>query len=321
MKRNVFHLILLLVLLTAFEGFAQVTEEARQEQLKLLKDYQGAPDKVAFLVAHAESPQEWVLAWVARELGNHEDPRVLPVLQKLRTHKQKYSELTNSVSGEARRSIERLQASPDMRRLQGKEPLSVRLRIARQYAAGVNDYARRAVLKFLLGEAAKNPDEVVPLLVEFYAGKKQSRTMILRHPKIARKALPKGLRSPNTSVMAACAGLVAELEAQDCLPQLALFLCADRETGVEARIILASRMAFMKLGNTAVPHLERVLYSGNYLAQLDAVQDLQYIGTPEALKALKDFREVYSSPWSRVRRKTLLLRNLTKAIQEMEKGK
>ena len=221
----------------------------------------------------------------------------------------------------ATRSLERLQASPDMKRLQGKEPLSVRLRIARQYAAGVNDYGRRTTLKFLLGEAAKNPDEVVPLLVKFYAGMKQSRTMILRHPKIARKALLKGLRSPDTSVMAACAGLVVELEAHDCLPQLALFLCADRETGVDARIRRASRMTFMKLGNTGIPHLERVLYSGNYLAQLDVVQDLQYIGTPEALKALKDFREVYASPWSRVRRKTLLLLNLTKAIQEMEKGK
>jgi len=293
----------------------------RQVFLKLLRDYEKAPDKVAFLVAHAGDQREWVLAWVARELGEHEDPRVLPVLQKLRTHKQEHTEFTNSVSGEARRSMERLQASPDMRRLQGKEPLSVRLRIARQYAAGVNDYARRATLRFLLGEAAKNPDEVVPLLVEFHANKRESRTMILRHPKVAVKALPKGLRSPDASVVAACAGLVAELEAQDCLPQLALFLCADRETGVDARIRLASRMAFMKLGNKAIPHLERVLYSGNYLAQLDVVQDLQFIGTLEALKALKDFREMYSSPWNRVRRKAFLLRRATEAIQELEKMK
>jgi len=309
---------IVLLALTVSVLAAKSTEEARQAALNLLKDCENAPDKVAFLIAHAEDKEEMVLLVVARELGKYDDPRVVPVLEKLRQYEQKDGELIPSISAAAVTSLERLQAGPDLKRLRGAEDLSARLKIARQYALGTNEYARMAILRFLVEEAPKSPKEIIPLLVEAYADKDRAKALILRYPEIAVKALGDGLKSPNSSVVAACAGLVGDLKAEDCLPQLCLFLCADRERSA-GEIWLASRTAIHAFGNKAVPYLEQVLYSRDTLAQFDVVDDLRIIGSPEALGVLERFRDMYSSPWMKANRSEELLKRLVEVIQKMEK--
>ena len=297
-----------------------VTEEDKEAAIKLAQEYKDADDKEGFLIKQVDAKHEIILLWVARELGNFTDQRAIEALRKLQKHSQRDTEI-DSVAATATTCLKRIEASSDLSQLREGERLSEQLKIVRKYGLGPNEYAREQVLMFLVEKGKTNPEEIVPLLVKFCPHAKQARRLILEHPDLAAPSLEKGLRSPSTVVVEGCVRLVQELHREEHLPQITLFLFADRDSFFGVKVVLAARRALRAFGNKPMPYLESVLYSWNSLCQFDAVADLHVIGTQEALEALRRFHGVYSHPHKRRDRRADLLELIERTIREMEEGK
>ena len=161
--------------------------------------------------------------------------------------------------------------------------------------------------------ADEKPEAVIPLLLVYSPA---SEKVIRAHRAVTTKYILLGLRSPWGSGLAT--GLVGEWQLEEYLPQVAFFYCADRNARSSAP---NARRAVRSFGDKGVPHLENILYSWCPLAQFDAIGDLQMIGTPLALEALRRFEQTLKANPSQSPRSSELLQgdlSCGQAIKDLE---
>ncbi len=268
-------------------------DEARLRQV--YQAYQGAPDKLAYVLEQSNSEDEEVLVWAVRTLGSYQTPSAREALQRLRTYRQRNKEFP-SIAAEARDSLLRLDLEPELRQLAADDVSeTARMGIVRKYArpSAESNYPREQILRYLLARADQAPDPNVALLVEFYADDHRALPFVQRHPQIARRGLPAAISSPYPDVVAGAVALVARLRAVELLDEIVPFAFADRGGIGNASVRLSLMTTVVAMGDESTPQLRRILRSNNSLAQLDAMIALERIGTPAAIQALRQFAEVY----------------------------
>lgn len=259
--------------------------------------YQEAPDKLVFLLETAQSDNEHNLAWAAEKLGDFDDPKALRALKQLATRQQAYSDgIVPSIQDAAKRSLERVAVLEEIRLMWGDGAFEDKLRTVRLLASSDNYVGRTEAAKFCRLHVAERSKDIVPVLVEYYAGWSGPRKAILQHLDAIGESLDRGLNSPRPEVVAGCIRVIGEVKVAKYLARLPLYVCADRDSYGGRLLIGAARDALVAFGDQAVPHLADLLASGAPLAQFDAIADLERIGTLKATLALDIFVERYGDP-------------------------
>lgn len=291
--------IFLSIFLSVASANAQIVSESGEEKktvLEIAQEYKKVSNKEKFLLKYINSSNETVLSWVAEELGNFNTPGSIAALEKLLKHKQK-NRLMNPVASIARESLEKIKCVPDVNRVKEVEIKNLtneHYEIIKKLALGSNEFGRKFILDFLCRQVEKEPNIVMPLLVEYFPYKKRAKYYILKYPKIDIQAsIKKGLESQNPDIIVGSIQLIGATKNIELIPKIVNFVFADRDKVANAEIILSVYTTLEMLGDEVLPFLRNILYSRNTLAQLDTIGGISRIGTKKALRVLRDYHKNY----------------------------
>ncbi len=313
MRSTVLLLVALPLLLAGRSHGEAVGEDERRMALRLIAEYNAAPNRLDFLLGHTNSTNESILVWIATELGNFEDKRSISALRELMKHRQKDREKP-AVAARARRSLERIAVAPLTKQLAVQDqPIRERATVAAKLAGMDNEAAQRAALRFLCSNVDKEPSVIVPLLVRHFPHERQGRYWATKYPGLVRAEIMSPLRSQQAHILEGAAKLAEEVRATEAADQLAHFLYADRNDPGYAGVWSQSIGTLVAFGDDAVPSVTNVLYSRNMLTQMDAIAVLRQVNSKKARAALAAFRAALEK-YPREARRDELVKELDRTL-------
>ena len=249
-----------------------INYRGNDDQIKqFYAEYETSVDKLGFLLAHVDAPQDKILAQVASLLGRFDDPKSIAALKLLEQHGAR-EDSGVSVAQKAQESLQWLAAAPDLGKIQPSTSAADLEKLIIKYRD--NDVAHKYIYTAMKQTYENDPAKYIPLFIEYYASAYyasafQTIELAKKYPDITDKGLDKCLDGTNASNVGSCMVLVGKLgnsKYLDKISDIAFFNKGNidyKKPQVAYNVRDQALTAYSYIGAKSLPYLEKILYSQN----------------------------------------------------------
>ena len=237
---------------------------------------------------------------IARKLRKYDDCRAEDALRRL-IRENACEEWGEGdiicVKWAAKKSLQKIGAAKDLKKLVSKTPLDEQLKIIRKYTKRPykNDLAFHKIKKYLVQQSLVKPEFFVPLLVELFPRHRQTEKIARLYPGPAGRGLAKSLAASDPYQVWWGINLARYLGRSKFLPRV--HDVAFREKGTidytnkaEVREIQTAAIGFYRaFEQQALPYYRDVLYSDFAKGREYVISGIKDLRNPELLAMLKEY--------------------------------